>query len=357
MKKRSILITSPSSLIHRPILVGVVLLAAHQAARADDQIKKTSGDVVRGTIVALGKDEVKFEKSGKQDTIPTYEIQSIRIDEEPPQLNLIRNKVSSGAYENALKDLDKIEADSVSKADVKQDIVWLKAYCHAQLALGGGGDLADAGRQLKAFIDANGNSYHYYPANELAGDLASALGKYEAATRFYKTLADSPLPGYKIRSSVDVGRAKLAEKKFPEALKEFETALGLVDKSGDAGESQKLAAMLGKAACLGETGQPQDGVKLAEEVIGKLPNPEEENELHARAYVTLGNCLRKLDQTKPALLAFLHVDLLYFANPQTHAEALWNLAALQQQLGKLDRATQAAQLLKERYPNSPWAKM
>lgn len=341
-----------------PIFAGVLcLLVSQQAARADDQIKKTSGDVVRGSIVSLGKDEVKFEKSGKQDTIPTYEIQSIRHDEEPPQLNLTRNKVGSGAYENALKDLDKIEADSVSKAEVKQDIAWLRAYCHAQLGLGGNGDLAEAGRELKAFIDANGNSYHYYAANELAGDLAAALGKYEAATRFYKTLADSPLPGYKIRSGIDVGRAKLAEKKFPEALKEFETALGLVDKSKDAGESQKMAAMLGKAACLAETDQPQEGVKLAEEVIGKLQNPEEENELHARAYVTLGNCLRKLSKTTPALLAFLHVDLLYFSNPQTHAEALWNLSALYQQLGKLDRATQAAQLLKERYPNSPWAKL
>lgn len=340
------------------LLVPALVACVAGVSRADDQIKKTSGDLVRGTVVSLGKDEVKFEKSGKADSIPTYEIQSIRLDDEPPQLNLLRNQVNSGAYENALKGLDKIDADSITKAEVKQDLVWLKAYCHAQLALGGNGDIAEAGSSLKAFIDKNPNSYHYYAANELAGDLASALGKYDAAIRFYKTLGDSSLPGYKIRSAIDVGRAVLAEKKYPEALKEFDTALELAEKSGGAaGESQKLAAMLGKAACLGETGQPEAGAKLAEEVIGKLDNPEGQVELHARAYVALGNCLRKLGQTKPALLAFMHVDLLYFANPQAHAEALWNLAALHQELGKLDRATQAAQLLKERYPNSPWAKL
>ena len=335
-----------------------VLLGVGTLCLADDQIKKTSGDVVRGTIVSLGKDEVKFEKSGKQDSIATYDIQSIRHNEEPPQLNLHRNKVFAGNYEKALEDIEKIDLDSITKPEVKQDIIWLKAYCNAQLALGGSGDLADAGRNLNAFIEKNGNSYHYYAANELAGDLASALGKYEVAVRFYKTLADSTLPGYKIRSGIDVGRARLAEKKFPEALKEFDTALGLAEKSNEpAGETQKLAAMLGKAACLGETGQPQEGIKLAQEVIGKLTNPEE-GDLHARAYVALGNCLRKLpEQTKPALLAYMHVDLLYFSNPQAHAEALWNLAALYQQLGKLDRATQSAQLLKERYPNSPWAKL
>lgn len=341
------------------ILPAVALLfGVGTLCRAEDQIKKTSGEVVRGTVVSLGKDEVKIEKSGKAESIPTYDIQSIHLTGEPPQLNLYRNRVFAGAYDNALKDLEKIDLDSISKPDVKQDIAWLKAYCNAQLALGGSGDLEKAGSELVAFIGKNGNGYQYYAANELAGDLASALGKYEVAVRFYKTLADSTLPGYKIRSGIDVGRARLAEKKFPEALKEFDTALGLAEKSSDAaGESQKLAATLGKAACLGETGQPEEGLKLADEVIGKLQNPEKEIDLHARAYVTKGNCLRKLNQTIPALLAYLHVDQLYFTDPQAHAEALWNLAALHQQLGKLDRATQAAQLLKERYPNSPWAKL
>ena len=42
---------------------------------------------------------------------------------------------------------------------------------------------------------------------------------------------------------------------------------------------------------------------------------------------------------------------------QAHAEALWNLAKLWNDIGKAERAVQATQLLKDRYPSSPWAKL
>ncbi|HQU47067.1 MAG: hypothetical protein B7Z73_14635 [Planctomycetia bacterium 21-64-5] len=322
---------------------------------ADDTIKKIGEtQQIKCSITSISKDAVKYEKSGKEESVPTYEIESIRLADEPPQLNLIRNQVNNGAFENALRSLDKLSTDSIDKAEVKAEIQYMRAYCNGKLALGGG-DVADAGRQVKAFIDANSNSYHFYPANELAGDLLVALGKYEAATNFYKALSTSPADAYKIKAGIDIGKAKLAEKKYEDALKEFDTALALTEK-GKAPESQKLAGMLGKAACLGETGKPEEGVKLAEAVIKELK--AEEIDLHSWAYVVAGNCYRKIpNHTKQALLAYLHVDVLYFANPQYHAEALWNLASLWQDLKKVDRATQASALLKERYPNSTWAKM
>jgi tetratricopeptide (TPR) repeat protein len=333
------------------------LLAVPALSRAaDDTIKKVGETAtIKCSISSITKDEVKYEKSGKEETLPTYEIESIRLADEPAQLNLIRNMSNNGAYENALKAIDKINADSIDKPEVKGELQYLRAYCNARLALGGSGDVGDAGRQVKEFIDNNSNSHHYYPANELAGDLLVALGKYDAATNFYKKLGTAPASPWKIKAGIDTGRAKLAEKKYPDALKEFETALGLTDNDKSP-ESQKLAAMLGKAACLAQTGKPDEGVKLAEEVITKLP--AEEVDLHAWAYVVLGNCYRQIpNHTKQALLAFLHVDVLYFSNPQWHAEALWNLASLWQELKKIDRATQASAMLKERYPNSTWAKL
>ncbi|HWB11318.1 MAG TPA: tetratricopeptide repeat protein [Pirellulales bacterium] len=324
--------------------------------RADDTIKKVGeSSPLKCSISSINKNEVQYTKSGKDETVPTYEIESIRLTDEPPQLNLIRNQVNNGAYENALKALDRLNPDSIERAEVKAEVQYLRAYAHARLALGGSGDVAEAGRQVKAFIDAHPDSYHFYGANELAGDLLVALGKYDAATNFYKALAAAPADAYKIRAGIDTGRAKLAEKKYPDALKEFDTALGLAEK-GKSPEAQKLSAMLGKASCLAQTGQPEEGVKLAETVIAKLP--AEEVDLHAWAYVVQGNCYRQMpDRTKQALLAFLHVDVLYFSNPQLHAEALWNLASLWQDLKKSDRASQASSLLKERYPNSTWAKM
>lgn len=321
---------------------------------ADDTIKKVGEPPIKCTISSITKDEVKYEKSGKEETVQTYEIESIRLADEPAQLNLIRNQANNGAYENAIKALDKLNPDTLEKAEVKGEVQWLRAYCNARLALGGSGDVVEAGRQVKAFIDANSNSYHFYPANELAGDLLVELGKYEASTNFYKALSSAPADAWQIKSGIDTGRAKLAEKKYDDALKEFDKALSLAQKG--APEAQKLAATLGKAACLAQTGKPDEGVKLAEEVISKLP--AEEVDLHAWAYVVMGNCYRQMpNHNKEALLAFLRVDVLYFSNPKWHAEALWNLAALWSDQKKIDRSNQASALLKERYPNSTWAKM
>ena len=54
-------------------------------------------------------------------------------------------------------------------------------------------------------------------------------------------------------------------------------------------------------------------------------------------------------------MAFLHVDSLYFGVPEQHAEALANLSTLWKDVQKGDRAAQALEQLKERYPNSRWA--
>lgn len=341
--------------IHVAALAAGCMLFAAVSWAADDTLKKVGEPPIKCSITSMNKEEIKYEKSGKEETVPSYAVESIRLADEPPQLNLIRNQANNGAYENALKALDKIDPDTIEKQEVKAEVTYLRAYSNARLALGGSGDVSDAGQQINAFIKANPNSFHFYPANELAGDLLVALGKYDAATNFYKALSTASADAWKIKAGIDIGRAKLAEKKYDDALKEFDTALGLAE--GDKGpETQKLSAMLGKAACLAQTGKPEEGVKLAETVISKLPT--EEIDLHAWAYVVLGKCYRQMpDHTKQALLAFLHVDVLYFSNPQYHAEALWNLASLWQDMKKIDRATQASALLKERYPNSTWAKL
>jgi tetratricopeptide (TPR) repeat protein len=339
-------------------LIGCWLIAPAISRAADDSLKKVGEPTaVKCQISSINRDEVKYTRSGKEETVPTHEIESIRLADEPPQLNLARNAAHTGGYENGLKQLDKIDIDAISRAEAKGEAQYLRAYCNARLALGGSGDVKDvkkAGDQLMAFINANPNSYHYYAANELAGDLLVALGKYEAATNFYKALATAPADAYKIKAGIDTGRAKLAEKKSTDAQQEFETALSLAEK-GKSTEMQKLAATIGKAACLGQSGKPEEGIKLTEEVIKNLP--PEEADLHAWAYVVQGNCYRQMpNHAAPAVIAFLHVDLLYSTNPQLHAEALWNLASLWPELKRPDRAGEASALLKERYPNSTWAK-
>ena len=70
----------------------------------------------------------------------------------------------------------------------------------------------------------------------------------------------------------------------------------------------------------------------------------------------LRRCHVASNKPKDALLAFLHVDVLYNTVPASHAEALAKLVPLWEAIGKPGRAREARQLLRERYPNSRWAR-
>jgi hypothetical protein len=74
----------------------------------------------------------------------------------------------------------------------------------------------------------------------------------------------------------------------------------------------------------------------------------------ARAYNALGTAYAKASKKKEAILAFLHTDLLYFQDPDAHAEALYNLANLFQETNKSDRSLEARNTLKQRYAGSVW---
>lgn len=332
-------------------LVAALSLGLCTAVHALDTIKTTK-TTTSGEITSIGPTAVVLEKSGESRQIPVNEIVSISFDDEPSELGIVRIAISNGRYNDALEALQKIDASGIERAAVKQDIEYYKAYCAAKLALAGDGEITAAGKEMARFVANEKDSWHWLEANQLVGDLLVANATYGPAQRYYEVLAKAPWPEYKMRAGVAIGRALLAEGKPDEAMKAFEGVLQL-SAEGEAGEMQHMAATLGKARAMAEAGQHADAIKLVEEIIGKA-DPEAV-ELHARAYNTLGTALRKAEKPEDALLAFLHVDVLYFSIPEAHAEALANLAELWNELHKSERALQARQILEQRYKNSPWA--
>lgn len=321
-----------------------------------DTLKKISGESLTGDTVRVSAGEVVFKKTGgSEERIPADQIDSIVYGTEPAQLRLIRTAVAQGNYEGALVPLSKLELPASARAEVKQDVEFYRAMATARLALLGAGDVREAGKLVRAFVDGNANSYHYLPANETLGDLFAAVGAYEPAIASYDKLTRSPLPQYQVRGMLATGRALAAEQKYTDALARFDEAERIAASAGGgAMDSLKTAAILGKARSMAETGGHEEAIKLVESVLAQL-SPEE-SELHAQAYVALGNAYRhQPDGDKNALLAYLHVDLLYSSNAAAHAEALYNLGVLWNQIGKPDRAAQATQMLKESYAGSVWA--
>lgn len=285
--------------------------------------------------------------------IAINEIRSIQFDAEPPELSQARLNAGNGAYENALASLAKIDMDSVKRDFVKQDIEFYKGWCAAKLALSGQGEIADAGRQLNNFVRAYPNNFHYLPAREAMGDLLMVGGGYANAEKQYAELAKAPWADYKMRAAVAVGRSLQAQNKHAEAIKQFDAALAT---SGDSAEAQneRLSATLAKAVSLAETGGADQAVGIIEKVIHDA-DPQQK-ELHARAYNALGTCYEKAGKSKEALLAFLHVDVLYNTVPEAHAEALSHLTSLWKAIGQDERAREARQTLADRYGGSRWAK-
>ncbi len=333
----------------------LVLAVGSGRATADDTIRLKPTGTVKGSISAMTSTEVSVDMvAGQKKQIPVNEIDAILYEGEPPEFKLARNEIGNSNFEAALKSLDKIDLAKINRAEIKQDVQFYKAFARARLALTGAGDVSKAGSQMLAFVNVkeHAGNWHYLLAAETLGDLLVAIDKPDLALKQYAVVERAPWPDYKMRAAVAKGRVLQMQKKYPEALAAFDAVL---KGGGDAGASQKLAAQLGKAMCLAATGDPKAGIQLVQEVIDKAD--AEDIDLNGRAYLTLGNCYRQQEGgSKDALLAYLHVDLLYSGNREAHAEALANLSRLWTELGKPERSLQAAQLLKDRYAGSTWAK-
>lgn len=334
------------------LLAAAIGLATAGACLAIDSVKTTT-TAIPGKITSISRTAVEVERNGVKKSIAVNEIVAVFFDDEPTLLKTARSHLRVGRYEDAREALGKIPADDVSGEFIPPTIAFYKAYCAAQLALGGTGTIKDAGGMMNSFAKDYPQSYHYFQAYEVLGDLLVASGSFQKAEAYYARVGKAPWPDYQMRANVARGRAQLAQGKTGEALQSFESVLA-AGEEGELAQLQRQAATLGKARCIAAGGKPDEAIKMVETVLGKA-DPEQ-IELHAEAYNTLGSAHRKAGRTNEALLAFLHVDLLYFSQPEAHAEALANLADLWDEVHKTQRAVRARRILEERYRNSRWSK-
>lgn len=319
------------------------------AVRAADEVQ-TSRTTYRGTITQRTPFSISIRQSPTNVVeVALNDVLSIRFDGEPAKLRPTRQAARQGRYDDALREFISFDDDaSISRAELKEDIAFYKAFCQARLALGGRGDLSTAGRQMHDFVKQFPESHHTLEAHELLGELLAAVGKTDLALEALARLEQAPWAEYKMRAAIAKGRLLRGQAKPAEALAEFERAIALAG-SGEGAKSsmQTQVATLGKAACLADQNQFDAAIALVESIVAAA-NPED-TLLHAQAYNTLGYCQKKAGRAKEALLAYLHVDVLYFNFPQEHAEALRNLAELWNAAGQTERALEAQETLKQRY--------
>ena len=337
-------------------------LATSATYAVDTLVKKKVGDReqvrISGTVSLITTDEVRIkDNQNKEHVVPVNEVESVRFEQEPRNMFVARGAALRGAYEEAIRMFGEFTDAELNLPAAKEDKNFYIAFATAQLAMTGGEvKVADAQKLLDAFVKASPQSYHMLEASQLLGDLYIMEQKYDDAAKAYDKLIGSSAVGYKMTGSILKGYALLAQNKVDDAQRLFQS----VDSMGDSGNPQdvqlRYAAKIGYAGCLGRT-NPTEAIKVVDEVIEKT---DEDPNLYAKAYNTLGACYTRNKNSKEALLAYLKVDVLYFQSPQEHAEALKNLYQLWNSLTNLpnarDRATESLEKLRARYPSSPQAR-
>lgn len=340
----------------RCLAIGWLLLSVSELA-AQDTITLNRRDrrsnKVLGKITEVNPTQIIVETSSGQRTIPVNEVERIGLEGEPAALRQARSAALSGQFEQALQQLETVELDANTREIVRQEVDFYRASASASLALQGGGDASAAVKQLLEFVRQDRTSWHFYEAVRLLGDLAVTLGSYDNATRYYQELGKAPWPESKLLALALEGQALRGQGKFQPAIEKFDQVLAgsLTDT---AASRQQTMAVLGKATCLAELGQTDEARSMVEQVIAK--NDPADDELFAQAYLALGTVHRKANQPAEAVLAYLHIDLLFFRQRDAHAESLYHLSNLWGQIDKPERAVQARNLLKSRYGGTIWGK-
>jgi len=335
----------------RVVATALGCLAA-SAVWAADVVRTHDGKKIEGQVSAMSPTEVTVTQGGDSTKVPVNRIASVTFEEDTALVRRARELVEKGNYEEALRALENVRTDDIERAEIQQDIEFYSALASAKLALKGELEIPEAGKRMAAFVSTYPKSYHYLEGCEAVGDLLAALGQFSKAREYYERVGKAPWPEYKLRAAVSMGQILLAEKKPDEALKFFQHVLD-ANAEGEQAASQRSVAMLGKARCLAETGKAEEAVRLAEGVIAKA-DPEDTDVL-GRAYLILGVAQRKAGRAQNALYAFLHVDTMYSANRDVHAEALANLVQVFTELKNEGRAKEAKGTLTDQYGDTRWA--
>ena len=336
------------------LLTAAVLFSTAPALAQQDTIIGKGGSPIRGTIVGISPTTVKIETTGAARDIETREIQKLSFGDEPADVTSARDQAIAGQYENALASLKKVNQAEIQNAAIKQEVGYYSAFCNAKLAMTAGGDKAAAIAELKAFIGQNRTTFHFFEGVQLLGDLNFADAKYADAATFYGLLGQAEWPEYKMRAAVQQARAQTAEGKYPEALAAYDQILASGLNTPEAAV-QTMHATVGRAVCLAATGKHEEGITIIEDLIAK--NDPSDASLFGRAYNALGACYEKAGKPQDALMAYLHTDVLFFKDSESHAEALYRLSKLWASVNKPDRAVEARNTLQTSYPGSRWAAM
>lgn len=334
-----------------------VLAAATGFAQSADRVRLVPSGEVRGEITAVSPNEIEVVVPGQSDPVrkPIDQIREVIFGDEPEAVRAARSELLRQDPAAALEQLEKLTPEELAGAseNVLAELDFLRAAVAARMATATGDGIDAAAQALRAFIGKRSRSHHFYEAHEILGDMLARGGKYADAAAAFAVLAKGP-PAFKVRSAAANAGLLFEQKQYPAAQREYENAAGIAtDPKDEASAAQKRYAALGAARCLVRQGKAADVVPAVRGLLAQA-SPDD-RELLARAFNALGDAYAAQGgKDQDALIAYLTVDLVYNTVPDSHAEALFNLARLWQKAQNPERSRAAKQALQDSYPDSRW---
>ncbi len=358
----------PTAALWAAASLGVSTAFAADAVRAIllDKEGAPTEKTLSGTFESVSPEAVVLvDADGGKTTIPADAILWTQYDGEPIEFAAVRAETENGEYAAALEKLAAISDDELvalrkSNERAAQEFDWLKAEATARDALAGADKtkLNAAARLLTAFVKNAPTHCRYFEAVELAGEVALKLGRPDAATPLFERLAASTVPTIQARGKIALGEAALDAKNFDAAQTLFNEALQAAESSAEnaesvgatatfAGTNVRILARLGAARVLAERGELADAEKAFAAVLAETPNAA--TLLQAKIYNALGKARADAGKPKEAIVAYLHVELLYRRATAERVQALKALAELWPKTDRPERADDAKKTLRERF--------
>jgi tetratricopeptide (TPR) repeat protein len=333
------------------VMLGVFAFADSSQGQAVSISQKVGG-TVRGEIRDMSPDTITVKTDSGTTTVEMSNLRSIVFSNQPVEFGRAANRFSGARYDEGLAELDKMTEAPTDPA-LLHEFDYQRAFGAAQSATHGGKVTAnDAGSTVNAFLTKYPNSYYTWPMRELLGRLLSTIGREDLAQAEYAKMIESTSDEYKLKGTFYVGLSQISKGDGAAAGASMEAVLKSNFTGPEADEIKSRAQAL-RARAVAITGDTAQAREMAETLIAGQ-NPEN-TALFAETYNTLGYCHFQEGNMKSAVLAYLRTDLLFFNQPDAHAEALWYLSQIWPKLDMQEAGWEAQENLKRLYGNSSWA--
>ncbi|WP_240910908.1 tetratricopeptide repeat protein [Paludisphaera soli] len=333
--------------------LGLILGAADASADVVNLIpgttfKQGQGGAVRGLVTAESPEQVVVSLGNSTINVPTDQIDSIEYQGQPASMQLGETNAAAGRAAEALAQFKKAATEAAGKPFVVEAAQFREAATLADLALTEPDRAKEALATLAAFLQAHPKGRHVVPARETLARLQLHAQDLKGAEANIAELA-----------KLAPGAEKAAVLKARLLLKSGDPASAGADldrliAAATDGSPRQVELKLVKAETLIAASKSDEAESLVRQVIAAAD--ADDAAVQSRAYNTLGDSLSAAARPKDALLAYLHVDLLYGKDKEEHPRALRRIEQIFRKMGQLPRADEYAQRLKQDYPNSVWAK-